>query len=46
MRTKLFIVFLIVGTQAGSPMPPRPPSQQLEGQNQHMTQATMATQGK
>ncbi|XP_076466263.1 uncharacterized protein LOC143297726 isoform X2 [Babylonia areolata] len=32
------------GTQAGSPMPPRPPSSQLEGQG-HNSQSPMATQG-
>ncbi|KAL8579570.1 hypothetical protein ACOMHN_025523 [Nucella lapillus] len=32
------------GTQAGSPMPPRPPSSHLEGQG-HSTQPPMATQG-
>ncbi|XP_067675307.1 trithorax group protein osa-like isoform X7 [Haliotis asinina] len=32
------------GNQAGSPMPPRPPSSQLEGQGR-MSQSPMATQG-
>lgn len=35
----------MTGTQAGSPMPVRPPSGQIDGQNR-MTQSPMATQGK
>ncbi|XP_041351755.1 trithorax group protein osa-like isoform X4 [Gigantopelta aegis] len=33
------------GNQAGSPMPPRPPSSQLDGQASRMSQSPMAAQG-
>lgn len=39
-------IFLLEGNAVGSPMQPRPSSQQLEGQNAHMNQSPMATQGK
>ena len=34
----------VAGNQAGSPMPPRPPSAQVDGQNR--IQSPMATQSK
>jgi hypothetical protein len=36
---------IILGNAVGSPMQPRPSSQQIDGQNSHMTQSPMATQG-
>ena len=38
------VLLVFAGNQAGSPMPPRPPSNQVDGQS-HMT-STMATPGE
>lgn len=45
MSSTVVNIVLVSGNAVGSPMQPRPSSQQLEGQNAHMNQSPMATQG-